>query len=232
MDAKITEDGRRLSVSWVSKEGNAEIGLKESEVSFFESDWLRKHRCVERISSLQRKDGTPRPYNPDGKLTPTISFDSIVDVSQERKGEEMEKGALDFCTKLAEKGLCIVKNAPPKDDVCLQIGNVIAPVWESIYGLTFYVKAEKNPINIAYTPLPIDLHVDLQYYESPPGIQLLHCLEFDPEVIGGESLFLDSFYIAELLRERDPASFRTLSTVPTNFRKDHMDRDRPVSSYH
>ena len=32
------------------------------------------------------------------------------------------------------------------------------------------------PNDIAYTGEKLSLHMDLLYYESPPGLQLLHCL--------------------------------------------------------
>jgi alpha-ketoglutarate-dependent taurine dioxygenase len=66
--------------------------------------------------------------------------------------------------------------------------------------------------------------MDLAYYESPPGIQLLNCMAFPSTVKGGESTFLDTFVLAELLRERDPESFATLLRVPATFQKSHADR--------
>jgi hypothetical protein len=64
-----------------------------------------------------------------------------------------------------------------------------------------------EPINCAYTNHGLALHQDLAYYESPPGIQLLHCLRFDKGIIGGLSTFADSFRICQLLKERHPESF-------------------------
>ena len=40
----------------------------------------------------------------------------------------------------------------------------------------FDVIVEEEPINIAYSGAKLLLHMDLVYYESPPGLQLLHCL--------------------------------------------------------
>lgn len=52
------------------------------------------------------------------------------------------------------------------------------------------------------TPAGLDLHIDLAYYESPHGLQLLHCRRFDAGVMGGNSTFIDGFVIAEELRRR------------------------------
>jgi Taurine catabolism dioxygenase TauD, TfdA family len=55
-----------------------------------------------------------------------------------------------------------------------------------------------DPINVAYSNLGLDLHIDLAYYESPPGLQLLHCLQFDDDVVGGLSQLLDGYRVAEV----------------------------------
>ena len=48
----------------------------------------------------------------------------------------------------------------------------------TIYGAVSEVVVKENPENIAFTGNRLPLHQDLVYYESPPGIQLLHCLRY------------------------------------------------------
>lgn len=55
----------------------------------------------------------------------------------------------------------------------------------------------------------------VRYFESPPGLQFLHCLE--NTVKGGESLFLDIYQAVELLRQTDNKAYRTLTQVPVTF---------------
>ncbi len=115
-----------------------------------------------------------------------------------------------------------------------------------MYGETFDVKTTEKSINIAYTSLPLELHTDLVYYESPPGtmtsiyvlfpttpqhkhclstavvpagIQMLHCLRFDDDVVGGISTFTDAFHAAARLRAEDPEAYSVLSTLPASFQK-------------
>ena len=77
----------------------------------------------------------------------------------------------------------------------------------------FDVKCEENPINIAYSNAVLDFHMDLVYYESPPGLQLLHCVRWVWST--GDSTVAKDFhgndkndstspimYIHALLRER------------------------------
>ena len=63
---------------------------------------------------------------------------------------------------------------------------------------TPWVQSEPNPINIAYSNVGLDPHVDLAYLESPPGLQFLHCLQFDDDVVGGLSTLVDVFEAAEV----------------------------------
>lgn len=48
----------------------------------------------------------------------------------------------------------------------------------------FELLAEDNPANIANTGEGLPLHMDLLYYESPPGLSLLHCLRFGRTAVG------------------------------------------------
>ena len=57
--------------------------------------------------------------------------------------------------------------------------------------------AQVGAINLAYTTEALGPHMDLCYYESPPGLQLLHCMRNDDGVVGGESLLIDAFSVAE-----------------------------------
>lgn len=67
---------------------------------------------------------------------------------------------------------------------------------------------------VSHPPNPV--HTDLNYRESSPGIQLLHCLASDAQ--GGESTFVDGFLAAETLRRESPEDFATLCEVPIPFK--------------
>lgn len=49
--------------------------------------------------------------------------------------------------------------------------------------------------NIAYTNVDLGLHMDLCYFQNPPRFQFLHMLT--NKVKGGESIFVDSYKVAE-----------------------------------
>lgn len=101
-------------------------------------------------------------------------------------------------------------------------------VQPTLYGPTFTVESTSNPINAAYSPCFLEGHQDLAYYESAPGLQLLHCTRFDAALVGGESLLLDLSAVAEALRRADPRAFVTLATVPVTLQKVHYAREEPA----
>ncbi|XP_035824799.1 gamma-butyrobetaine dioxygenase [Aplysia californica] len=150
---------------------------------------------------------------------PTVQYDEI---------RSSQKGLLKWLQQINEAGLSIVKGVPTEDSMVLEVAELIAPVSKGIYGYTFDVEAMPDAINVAYTNVHLDLHMDLVYFESPPGLQLLHCLKFDQQVEGGESVFLDVFSIVDEFRAEYPHLFDTLTKVPATFQKVHYDRDYPV----
>jgi alpha-ketoglutarate-dependent taurine dioxygenase len=112
------------------------------------------------------------------------------------------------------------------------VGAIVGPLSHTIYGDTFQVKADPKPINVAYTDVALPPHMDLAYFESPPGLQMLHCIQFDKAVQGGESTFIDCHAVAEEFQLRYPDLFQSLCTIPATFQKDHVDRANPVKMFY
>lgn len=96
---------------------------------------------------------------------------------------------------MGEYGLSVVRNFGQESDYQVKqfASSMVAPVLSNIYGDSYDVKVEANPINIAYDDGPLPFHMDLVYYEAPPGLQFIHCIKFDESIVGGESLLIDSF---------------------------------------
>ena len=124
------------------------------------------------------------------------------------------------------------KGMPAEHGACAKVASLMAPVTTTLYGDIFDVRAEPDPINIAYTTIALAPHVDLNYYESPPGIQFLHCLEF-PDTIEEDS----ARSLMHLVQQRDSREkilgrLRRLSRVPATFQKNHMNREVPSQYYY
>jgi len=125
------------------------------------------------------------------------------------------------------EGAAIVTNAPAICDGPLTpvsvIGKAVAGSLShgSLYGSIFHVKSIPNAINVAYTSHHLGPHQDLPYYESKPGLQLLHCFSMDPERIeGGESFLVDAMAAAYAFREMAPRLFQVLVQCSATFVKE------------
>ncbi|KAL5463316.1 hypothetical protein EMCRGX_G032208 [Ephydatia muelleri] len=142
---------------------------------------------------------------------------------------ESRHGLWSFLKYLNDYGMCLVTGVPAREqEVKKFTESIFEHVQTTIYGQVFDVVSTPIPINIAYTPVKLDLHMDLAYYESPPGLQLLHCLKFDDCVTGGESVLLDSLPVLEELKRKYPTYFDTLVSIPATFQKIHYERQNPT----
>ena len=122
---------------------------------------------------------------------------------------------LDWLTALCRYGLTRLHDVPIDDDALLRAAARIGVVRESVFGRTFDVRAESNPISNAYTSMGLLPHTDLPTREVQPGIQMLHCLT--NEASGGESVMVDGLRLAEVMRREHPQAFDVLTRVPIEF---------------
>lgn len=125
--------------------------------------------------------------------------------------------ALTVLTKqLVTYGLAKIINVPQEKNQVLQVARSIAYERPTGYGVVFDVTVEPSEdINLAYSSLEFDLHTDLPYRETSPGVQLLHCIRNSKE--GGLSFFADSFKAAAILRQTNPTLFEVLVRFPVSF---------------
>mmetsp|Transcript_8582 Transcript_8582/g.12024 ORF Transcript_8582/g.12024 Transcript_8582/m.12024 type:complete len:485 (+) Transcript_8582:188-1642(+) len=214
----LLNGGQTLEVTWA----------RDGHVSTYDSSWLAEY-VVPEIPAALTFGGQMNlsSQHLDLQFPPTsrkplqeLSWDSVV---------ESQEGLLQWLDALASDGMCLISGAPLINGTVTQLASAISLPQPTIYGpSTFDVVSVPEPINIAYSPLGLPLHQDLVYYESPPGLQLLHCLDFADTVHGGESTLLDGEAILEEFRVEQPQHFRTLCAVPTRFQKVHYNRDVPV----
>ena len=87
---------------------------------------------------------------------------------------------------------------------------------ETNYGKLFEVRTEVNPNNLAYTNMGLGSHTDNPYRDPVPTVQLLHCIESSIE--GGDSVLVDGFNAAKILRQESSDNFLTLTKNWINFR--------------
>ena len=196
-ESKVNEEGK-LVVKW--SEGN--------HTSYYDQQWLREN-CY----TLKNKRKFISPYQLwDSSLEKnlksiTVDHDEILN---------SKEGLLKWLELLHYKGIAIVKNAPVEKESAFPVLNRISHTRQTFFDTPFEVINIPKPNNSAYTAHALRNHMDLPWFENPPGYQFLHCLINSAE--GGNSSAVDGFAVADHLRKNEKEIFETLVKTPLKFR--------------
>ena len=175
-------------------------------------------------------------FSPDN-MTATFAIDNLIATSARDEAgprtwsrRDFEQGPPKACWErlsaepahlttwlagIRDHGFAVLTNLPDKQGMVLEVAERFGFVRETNYGRLFDVRAEVNPVNLAYTGMALSVHTDNPYRDPVPGIQLLHCLRNDSA--GGETVLVDGFNAAEHLRLRDKSAFDILSRTWVRF---------------
>ena len=193
----------------VNNNGQLEIEWSEdNHVSYYDQKWLRNN-CYTIKNNIQYKS----PYNLwDNSLqndlkSIEIDHDDIIN---------SEKGLTKWLETLHHTGIAIVKNAPTNERSGFKVLNRISHTRETFFKTPFEVINIPKPNNSAYTAHGLRNHMDLPWFETPPGYQFLHCLINSAK--GGDSSAVDGFAVADYLRKNEKEIFDTLVNVYLKFR--------------
>ncbi len=117
---------------------------------------------------------------------------------------------------IRDLGFALLKGVPTEPGTLIGVAESFSYVRETNYGRYFEVRADPDPINLANTPMGLSCHTDNPYRDPVPGLQLLHCLVSEND--GGESIVMDGYRAAELLRGESPDAFALLTRHAVPFR--------------
>jgi len=193
----------------INNEGKLEIEWSEgNHTSFYEQEWLRKN-CY----TINNNKEYISPYQLwDSSLQKNLK--SITIEHGEIIGSD--EGLIKWLELLHYKGIAIVKNAPTEKESAFPVLNRISHTRETFFKTPFEVINVPKPNNSAYTAHGLRNHVDLPWFENPPGYQFLHCLINSAK--GGDSSVVDAFTVADYLKNNEKEIFETLVNVPLKFR--------------
>ena len=205
---QITDLPAALSVRTLSaaKATRLEVVWSDGHLSSYAAGWLADHQ----LGATARHARQVKPLLWDQRIAadmPVASWPALLaDPAKE----------LAWLERYTALGFGLLKQVPITPGAVAEVGDRLGYVRITNYGRLFDVKSAPNPTNLAYTAVALGVHSDNPYRHPSPGVQLLHCLE--AEAPGGDTLLVDGFAAAELLRQQDPAAFELLRTVPMNFR--------------
>ena len=102
-------------------------------------------------------------------------------------------------------GFGLVTGAPVSVDSTQAAAARICPVQQTLFGRMWTFTSDMSRADTAYTNIALGAHTDTSYFSEPAGIQMFHCLQHDGEA--GETLLVDGFHAAQLLRQDHPQHF-------------------------
>jgi gamma-butyrobetaine dioxygenase len=209
-DFKINDEGK-LVIQW----------NEDDHTSYYDPKWLREN-CY----TLKSKQKYISPY----KLWNSSLQNDIGSISVEH--DEIissEQGLIKWLEILHYKGIAIVKNTPIEKESAFPVLNRISHTRETFFKTPFEVINVPKPNNSAYSAHALQNHMDLPWFETPPGYQFLHCLINSAE--GGDSSAVDGFAVADYLRNNEKEIFETLVNISLKFRdKDYTQES--IRSFH
>ncbi len=153
--------------------------------------------------------------------TPMVHHDAVM---------QSDAGVREWLTATTTYGFCLAVGTPPTATATEALLRRIGYVRETIFGGMWEFTADLTKADTAYTNLELRPHTDGTYSHDAPGVQLLHCLQFDGT--GGETTMVDAFAVAARLRSEHPQHYAVLSriAVPGQYIGDgsHLVAARPV----
>lgn len=206
----------------INGEGKLEIEWSEGKhTSYYDQKWLREN-CY----TLKNKQKYVSPYH-----LWTSSFQKELGSINIEHNEiiSSDKGLIKWLELLHQKGVAIVKNAPTEKKSAFQILNRISHTRETFFKTPFEVINIPKPNNSAYTAHGLRNHMDLPWFENPPGYQFLHCLINAAK--GGDSSAVDAFAVADYLKKNEKEIFETLVSIPLKF-KDNDYTQKTIRTFH
>jgi len=205
---RFSIDNDTLAIDW----------SEQNHTSVFSGAWLRENAYSE--SLIVREPPTSVSWD--------ASFiERVVRVNYQDLMSN-DNTLLEWMSQLDRDGLILVTGMPSTEAALDDVANRIDYQRRTNFGITFEVRNEPKPINLAYTAVALPLHTDLPNQETPPGYQFLHCLANDAE--GGESIFADGLRVLEDLRLEAPEHFDLLAKYAIPFR--FHDDDHDIINYH
>jgi gamma-butyrobetaine dioxygenase len=200
--SSIPDDITAIETTW--DRGSVTITWSEGRHrSTYEGEWLRAHAYDEASRTARRAE----PERWGRGFTPvTVAYDALDEPAARRR----------LLEAFAAQGLVRVDRAPLARGTVAGVARRFGEVRVTNYGEVFDVESVPSATHLAYTGVALALHTDNPYRDPVPGVQLLHCLEASAS--GGESVFVDGFHVADVLRREAPVAYEILTRTPVPFR--------------
>lgn len=186
-------------------DGGLTVAWEDGHRSAFSGDWLRSYApgkgLIDSTGPVLWTGNSIRNDYPQ------------IDLAEIEAGDA---GLLRWLRLVRDYGFALIRGVPTHVGAVVELVERIAFVQETNFGRTFQVQSKPAPENLAFTSVKLNAHTDAPNRSNVPGLQFLHCIEFDAR--GGESILIDGYMAANRLEEQDPEAYAILSTVEVPYR--------------
>ena len=197
----------------------------DSNIAAVSLQWTAKHNEL----SVQWNNGEPNGRYPaeffdnlaqhNGALgeefiTPKLwAAAALVNAAPIAQFQDIAKGDTAWLMKLAEYGFVLINGAPTTKDGVRTIANAIGHIRETFFGGLWTLQSgDDKHQDTAYGYEGIGAHTDSTYCHDAPALQMLLCAELNSK--GGESMLVDGFNIAKIMRDEDAELYEFLCNLP------------------
>lgn len=199
---RLTDQPDRPDMVSVEKSSDGiAVDWGDGHVSHFDAVWLRGH-C---LSEAERRHRKPALVPWGKELANNLPYMDYSKVSSEPDTH------LTFLETLRDKGVVLLRDVPVERARTEEIAGLVGKLRLTNYGI-FELEAKPNPEIAGDMAVALELHSDEPYRIEMPAITFFHVLKQSDA--GGDSIMVDGAWLAETLRQRDPAAFETLASVP------------------
>ncbi len=199
---------RPASISWSANELQVEWCI-DQHLSNYTAGWLNENRYDDQSRTARRHSVTYVDASTDPAEI-EFDFDTVQGNSND---------LLELQTRLITHGIVVIRGGPAQPGGVTSIAGLFGEVADSAYGAVFDL-SPGNAIGTAGTTLrAVPPHSDEAFVYSPPGIEALACVQ--PAEVGGDSVMVDGFGIANRLRQEFPKGFDLLARWNHSFIRLH-----------
>lgn len=216
---ELVAGGRQVLVTW-------DRSVQGVTSSTFDTVWLRQH-CYVHAQHVRRTQ-QPRAHLWGKELVSLlpsliVPYDEVL---------HTDAALLKLLRLVRRFGVAVVGNTPVDNLASQRVVQRVGPIRHTMYGGFWETRVlpseDSSHIDSAFSTCALPAHTDGNYWRDPPGLQIFHCLQADPD--GGDTLLVDGFQVARKLEQTDPAALRLLSSRPVPFQ--HRDKDNHMVAYH
>eukprot|EP01117_Protostelium_nocturnum_P019337 TRINITY_DN8365_c0_g1_i1.p1 TRINITY_DN8365_c0_g1~~TRINITY_DN8365_c0_g1_i1.p1 ORF type:complete len:396 (+),score=122.59 TRINITY_DN8365_c0_g1_i1:74-1261(+) len=206
-----------MDVTWEANESNAmeQSGSgkenAKNHVSSFSWNWLKNHSYHHTPTSPPSFASLLDKEAKDKVLWNAKWIENNIPTVEYKRVMQTKEGLLEWLENIHKFGFSFVSGVPVTTEDTEKLSRRIAHIRETHYGGFWDFTADLAHGDTAYTNLALQAHTDTTYFTDPIGLQMFHLLHHSGE--GGQSLLVDGFYCANLLKEQFPKAYETLSTI-------------------